>query len=75
MCYIYRMTHHEFATTIEELGMTKARTACVLGCSQRLIYYYIDGRREVPPLVGQVLRLLRSGRLTPADLGAVEFEL
>jgi predicted transcriptional regulator len=69
MCYIRDMTANEFAVTLESLGMTRARIACLLGVSERGVYHYVSGDRPVPPLTAAVLRLLRSGRITPTDLG------
>jgi hypothetical protein len=63
------MTASELTATLKALDLTRAKTAQLLGMSERTVYHWAAGRTPIPVAVAAVLRLIRSGRISLDDVG------
>jgi hypothetical protein len=68
------MTPKDLANALDRLGLTQVGFGRLIGYGSdgSIVRKWVSGRSPIPPLVTRVVCLLRAGKITVADLEALE---
>lgn len=64
------MTHADFRSTLQRLGLSQTGASRVLGVADRTIRSWLTGERSVPEPVAKLLRLMATGAVTTEQVEA-----
>lgn len=62
------MTANQFRAALDRLELTQTSAAKILDANDRTVRRWASDERSVPVQVGILLRLMVSGKITPADV-------